>query len=66
VSINSEGQPKIEDRNGGGREGSKSVPRWKDISPTDSSSALEAVAPTYLGPAALQSSYDRFRIRGGR
>ena len=28
--------------------------------------ALEAVAPTYLGPAALKSRYDRFRIRGGR
>ncbi|HET7098207.1 MAG TPA: complex I NDUFA9 subunit family protein [Casimicrobiaceae bacterium] len=28
--------------------------------------ALEAVAPTYLGPAALESRYDRFRIRGGR
>jgi len=28
--------------------------------------ALEAVAPTYLGAAALKSPYDRYRIRGGR
>jgi len=28
--------------------------------------ALESVAPTYLGPAALQSHYDVYRLRGGR
>ena len=28
--------------------------------------ALETVAPTYLGAAALRSRYDRYRIRGGR
>jgi uncharacterized protein YbjT (DUF2867 family) len=28
--------------------------------------ALEAVVPTYLGPGALNSRYDRYRIRGGR
>src|SRR5580704_14371006 len=46
VSISSGGQPKIEERNGGGRDGSQSMPRWKDISPTVISSAPEAIAPT--------------------
>jgi len=28
--------------------------------------ALETIAPTYLGVAALGSRYNRYRIRGGR
>ena len=32
------------------------------IAPT----ALAAVAPTYLGPAAARSSYDAYRAQGGR
>jgi len=28
--------------------------------------ALETIAPTYLGAAALKSRYDRYRSRGAR
>ena len=28
--------------------------------------ALEAIAPTYIGPAAIKSSFDEYRARSGR
>jgi len=33
-----------------------------DLTPT----ALEAIAPTYLAPAAMRSYYDRYRASSGR